>query len=314
MECNESRTRNIVTHLLNEQITARLMTLYLYIKKYPDITPQKWLISQLNGASLVINKITSIFSNKLSDKDNVGIQLDLITLLQNTMLKYNQDRMIIAVDEAGTAHKYLSGRFNKEEAGKSPRGILTPLANILSRLPVSTIYAATNRSLGYGETLQSDIGKPDSTKVFTDWSYSDEEKNRKVFNDRIDLTDCDLNIPEFRMLTGRHRIRDRVFYELVRIRTDNIKALIGAPKQQQLIHAMRESIKVSKIQLMARLTSALSNRQGIFFVFAFHYKNITIIFFISITNNIDHFYRIIDFETCICWFNVFSWSLKFCIT
>jgi hypothetical protein len=89
-------------------------------------------------------------------------------------------QLVIGVDEASLAHQLLFGKFSSSRTGL-PRGLLTPMARIISRFDFSTIYAATNRSLGQGETLQSDIGKPDCTRILTHFDQTEDEDMAKEY-------------------------------------------------------------------------------------------------------------------------------------
>jgi len=60
-----------------------------------------------------------------------------------------------SVDEAGLAQQFLFLRFESPKF-KYPRGLLTVMIGCLMPIHASTIYAAKNRSLGMGETIQSD--------------------------------------------------------------------------------------------------------------------------------------------------------------
>jgi hypothetical protein len=89
-------------------------------------------------------------------------------------------QLVIGVDEASLAHQFLFGKFFSSRT-HLPRGLLTPMAIIISGFDFSTIYAATNRSLGQGETLQSDIGKPDCTRILTHFDQTEDEDMAKEY-------------------------------------------------------------------------------------------------------------------------------------
>lgn len=102
-------------------------------------------------------------------------------------------RVVFALDEAGLAFKLLNGSWQSPRT-ESPRGLLTPMVYCLVKFDVSTIFAATNRSLGSGETLQSDIGKPDSTRILTNFDNSEDENFVKEELAVCIVYSCDLII------------------------------------------------------------------------------------------------------------------------
>ena len=79
--------------------------------------------------------------------------------------------VVWAVDEAGQAHQMLMGEFKSQRGEK--RGLLTPLAAMISYYRLPAIFAATNRSLGQGRTLASDIGKTDFTRILTKFDLNE---------------------------------------------------------------------------------------------------------------------------------------------
>jgi len=56
---------------------------------------------------------------------------------------------------------------------------LTVMIGCLMPIRASTIYAVANCFFGMGETLQSDIGKPDSTIVLSNFEVTDRTMNKK---------------------------------------------------------------------------------------------------------------------------------------
>jgi hypothetical protein len=96
--------------------------------------------------------------------------------LKNNVTK--RRALVFAVDEANLPHEFLMGKFSSPKT-KQPRGLLTPMVRIINRFDFATIYAATNRSLVQGDTLQSDIGKPDTTRILTNFDQTEDEDMAK---------------------------------------------------------------------------------------------------------------------------------------
>eukprot|EP00027_Filamoeba_sp_ATCC50430_P018626 CAMPEP_0168569186 /NCGR_PEP_ID=MMETSP0413-20121227/15995_1 /TAXON_ID=136452 /ORGANISM="Filamoeba nolandi, Strain NC-AS-23-1" /LENGTH=527 /DNA_ID=CAMNT_0008601609 /DNA_START=53 /DNA_END=1635 /DNA_ORIENTATION=+ len=121
----------------------------------------------------------------------------------------------------------------------------------------STIFAGTNRSLGFGETLQSDIGKPNCTSLVTKFRSTSEEENENVLQQRLNLAECDLlEIPGFRYLTGRPRLRDLVLVEICK---KEPTATVHS-KQRVLEESVKQAVEKAREKLKQRFNSALANR------------------------------------------------------
>jgi len=174
---NVEEARQRVEYRVDVEIVSRLLLLRLLTIKFPQLTPQEFLLSQLNGGSEVISKIVRVLLNE-SWSDIISIRIDVMSDLQRDVLIGECKNLVFAVDEAGLAQQFLFDRF-KSPKSKDPRGLLTVMVRCLMPIHASTIYAATNRSLGMGETLQSDIGKPDTTILLSNFEVTDRTMNKK---------------------------------------------------------------------------------------------------------------------------------------
>lgn len=143
----DKKNSSTIIHRLQLEITARVLFLYLYAsRKYSKLSPQQFLHIQLNGGQLCVADIIAVL-RRIAISDLLILQDWLLKSFRDKMSLIKQKFLVFAVDEASLAHQFLMGKFISPKS-KLPRGLLTPLVQCLMSLPVSTLYAATNRSLG----------------------------------------------------------------------------------------------------------------------------------------------------------------------
>jgi len=174
--------------------------------------------------------------------------------LELNVLKGYQQNLVFAIDEAGLAQEFLYGVFRSPKSNHK-RGMLTALVESLMEMKVSTIYAATNRSLGMGETLQSDIGKKDISVVISNFEVTNEMSNRANLGRLVNLEGCDLNtIKGFELLlSGRSRFYASLLTELAELEPNGG----NLTKQEVLTMAIQRSIANHRKKLVERFSMAL---------------------------------------------------------
>lgn len=155
---------NIIMHMLRVEVASHLLFLHCMLQKHPTLTLHQFLLTQLNGGNATIGR----FAVRLKKLDD-DFLLDLLIVL------CSRKQIIFAVDEAGAAAQSFFGYF-KCPSTKSNRGLLTALKKIITALPISTVYASTYRSLGFGESIVSDIGKKGSVKIVANFHTTTERK------------------------------------------------------------------------------------------------------------------------------------------
>lgn len=141
------------------EVASRLLFLRLLADKMKDLSPERYLVSQLNGAPEVINRIKAILRNENTSILSMLID-EVLSSLKQDVLK-DQGRIIFAVDEVNVGYRILKDRkIWQSPKNKDPRGVLTPFIQFISNLThgACTIYAGTSMSVA--DTIQSDIGKP----------------------------------------------------------------------------------------------------------------------------------------------------------
>jgi hypothetical protein len=138
---------------------------------------------------------------------------NLFVTQQNKLV--GQKSLIFAIDEANVASKKLFyGDFRSHNG--NPRGLLTPIIEILNLLKVSIIVAGTSFSLKQGSEIQSDIGKEDISEIFTDFKPTESENVEAYIKRYLDLSDCDIEkIENRKYLAGRPRLMARLVKEII---------------------------------------------------------------------------------------------------
>eukprot|EP01117_Protostelium_nocturnum_P019204 TRINITY_DN8269_c0_g1_i1.p1 TRINITY_DN8269_c0_g1~~TRINITY_DN8269_c0_g1_i1.p1 ORF type:complete len:353 (-),score=42.23 TRINITY_DN8269_c0_g1_i1:406-1404(-) len=146
------------------EITGRICSLLFFMRSYKDLTPLQALLLQINEGQELI----SIIIITIRYLDYLSLEVLAVTALEQMkpfFKKYEQKRIIFAIDEAGLPSETFKF-WNSPRTG-AKRGLLTAIARELQNYGHSSIYLGTTFSLGLGERLQSDIGKPNSIKILT---------------------------------------------------------------------------------------------------------------------------------------------------
>jgi len=225
------------------EITARLAYLYIFRRNYPTSTPQDFLLSQINGGQCVI---TSIVGWLRFETEN-----DLV-LQQNSIMQglktLGIERVSVAIDEANVGYNLFHGRWESPNTHMK-RGLLSPLLWILKRFGWSSVLVAgTGVSLSRGETVQSDLGKPEQTWLVTDFPDTTEEAVAERLQFGLDLSDIDMQkLQDLDRLTGRRRLVASVFDTIITAETKD------QSKQAVLDSAITKAIDKVKDKMKQRL-------------------------------------------------------------
>jgi hypothetical protein len=163
--------QNYVDKRIALEVTSRVLYLQLLFERFEDITPEKYLLSQLNGASQAIFNIQSILGNESGS--------DLRRLLEGTLAVLSEKKklngkLIFAIDEVNVGYNILRGKF-RNNRNNHPRGALSPFISFLANLPYkpSILYAGTALSMTLSDTIQSDIGKVSDVSIIMDFPFLD---------------------------------------------------------------------------------------------------------------------------------------------
>jgi len=138
----EEEKRQLIENRVDLEIVTRLLFLRILTLRFPALTPQQFLLSQLNGGSeVVINiakKLIQETPNNIKD-----LRFYCLQDLELNVLKGYQQNLVFAIDEAILAQEFLYGLFRSPKSNHK-RGMLTALVESLMEMKVSTIY--TNRT------------------------------------------------------------------------------------------------------------------------------------------------------------------------
>jgi len=155
---------NAIRDYTDQRIALEVASRLLYLRKLADkmkndLTPEGYLVSQLNGAQEIIRKIINILKFSSTERLRTLVGKVLISLKKDVL---KEQRIIFAVDEVNVGYRVLKDRkIWQSPRSKDPRGVLTPFIQYISNHPhgATTIYAGTSISMSVLDTIQSDIGK-----------------------------------------------------------------------------------------------------------------------------------------------------------
>ena len=99
--------------------------------------------------------------------------------------------MTVAIDEANVAHKLFFGQFRSPN--NNTRGILTPILQFINKHSISMIVSGTAFTLHGPDTIQSDIGRTDQSRIFQKYKPLTNEEIFEYVKHFLDLSDCEVN-------------------------------------------------------------------------------------------------------------------------
>ncbi|EXX66432.1 hypothetical protein RirG_123830 [Rhizophagus irregularis DAOM 197198w] len=239
--------REEAKRLIILEFTARVLYLILLKKKFPGITPRDYLLSQLNGRQECIASIRNELRLFGCDFD------DLISIISSA-LKHLKDKLpgqkslIFAIDESNVAsNKLFSGYFRN--INNNPRGLLTPMIEILRLFEISIVIAGTAFTLKQGSNIQRDIGKGSKAKYIINFNTTDSKGVEAYIMRYLELSDCKIDdIEDSKYLVGRPRLMARLIKEII-----NAEKVSQENKQMVLEYAVNKTVQSIKNDMMDHL-------------------------------------------------------------
>ncbi|CAG8599176.1 3171_t:CDS:2 [Funneliformis mosseae] len=220
------------------EFTARILHLIILKKKFPDITPRDYLLSQLNGGQQSIETIRDeLRLLRLAFDDLKSIITSALRFLKIELP--GQKSLIFAIDESNIAsNKLFSGYFIN--INQHPRGLLTPIIEILRLFKISIVISGTAFSLKQGSDIQSDIGKGNEAKYITNFNTTNSKDVEAYIMHYLDLSGCEIDkIVNSKYLVGRPRLVACL-----------VKEIIDAENPQESKHVVLETAVNKTVQLV----------------------------------------------------------------
>ncbi|PKB98129.1 hypothetical protein RhiirA5_465643 [Rhizophagus irregularis] len=229
------------------EFTARVLYLILLKKKFPGITPRDYLLSQLNGGQECIANIRNELRLFGCDFD------DLISIISSALRHLkdklpSQKSLIFAIDESNVAsNKLFSGYFRN--INNNPRGLLTPMIEILRLFEISIVIAGTAFTLKQGSNIQRDIGKGSKAKYIINFNTTASKGVKAYIMRYLELSDCKIDdIEDSKYLVGRPRLMARLIKEII-----NAEKVSQENKQMVLEYAVNKTVQSIKNDMMDHL-------------------------------------------------------------
>eukprot|EP01124_Arcella_intermedia_P022961 TRINITY_DN3540_c0_g1_i10.p1 TRINITY_DN3540_c0_g1~~TRINITY_DN3540_c0_g1_i10.p1 ORF type:complete len:714 (-),score=101.30 TRINITY_DN3540_c0_g1_i10:2188-4329(-) len=248
--------RKYVKQRIALEVTSRLLYLRLLFDTKPDLTPEEYLVSQLNGAQQTIATIIGLLSNETYENLDT-LQRVVVENMAKDILK-NQGKIIFALDEINVGYQVLREKgIWKSPRSKSNRGVLTPFIQYISTRSYGacTIYAGTSLSMSISDTIQSDIGKPTHTKIVKDFPHLTLEDVSKRLNLWLQLDGIELtSSTHFKYTQGRGRFSSIIPFHIRYKQSSSIK------KQSLWNDALSANFELIKNKLANRLQSSLQQK------------------------------------------------------
>ncbi|RGB31720.1 hypothetical protein C1646_244867 [Rhizophagus diaphanus] len=198
----------------------------------------------------MVDKIVSEIKHQLmleyENVDPVPIIESALDYLKDKLV--GQKSLIFAIDEANVANKKIFHGDFRNSKGK-PRGLLTPIVEILNLSNISIIVAGTSFSLKQDSEVQSDIGKENTSVYFTDFKPTEIKDVVDYLKRYLDLSDCDIKkIENSKYLVGRPRLVARLVREIIKA-----EKVLRKDKQIVLEDAVNKTVQSAKNDMTRHL-------------------------------------------------------------
>lgn len=120
---DETSARTNASTIFLHHLTARLLLLRLMFEIKPDLSPEDFLLFQLDGGRFVIERICTDLRN-VAHKETLAV---LEQVFEELYSRLDNKRLICTFDEANVGYVYAcAGRFRSPKSD-SPRGLLSKI-------------------------------------------------------------------------------------------------------------------------------------------------------------------------------------------
>ncbi|KAG0175917.1 hypothetical protein DFQ29_006797, partial [Apophysomyces sp. BC1021] len=266
----DSRMKLLAVRRVDVEFLARLILLWILFRKDPQLTPEQFFREQLNGGIDTVEALVE----KLLQYDSDTINLMLQHVEEHLLEDYLGDQgLAIALDEAQVAeHDILAGKLISSQAlayrhiwklegdvlHEARRGFFTPLWAALSFRRATLIALGTSLSLRDSDYGRIVIDGPTRLKSIMRFPSFNEQDQRAMLSEVIDLSGCDIPAAKWRMLTGRAHFSIRVVERLLTFNHSDQNS-----KQRRLENAFDEAISQIKTDLEHHMQVLItSDRSG----------------------------------------------------
>ncbi|KAG0182667.1 hypothetical protein DFQ28_001939, partial [Apophysomyces sp. BC1034] len=258
--------KTVAAERIEIEFLARLIFLWILFRKYPQLTPEQFFREQLNGGAKTVETVVT----KLRKYHCETINSMLSYVEDHLSNGYLQGRgLAIALDEAQVAiHNILGGKLISPRAlmnkdfldhkghvqDDARRGFFTPLSATLGFQRATLITLGTSLSLQDADHVYNAIDKETRLKTIMHFSTFNEQDQRDVLSEVIDISDCYIPAAKRRMLTGRPHFSIRVVERLITFNHSDQNS-----KQRRLENAFDETISQIKTDLEHKVQELITS-------------------------------------------------------
>ncbi|PKY47329.1 hypothetical protein RhiirA4_462483 [Rhizophagus irregularis] len=234
-------------YLIALEFVARVFYLILLKKLVMDLSPQQYLLAQINGGQMCIADIKYSLAS-------YEFEIDDLESIFRISSRYLEEQLggqpIFSIDKANIAiTKYFFGDFRNLN-GK-PCGLLTPMVVFLFDQRASIVISGTSFSLEQKESVLSDVSKGVINEYLDEFGSFTIENIESYLRSLLELSECDLkSIEEFKCLIGHPCFASRLVVEIIRVENK-----YGENKSKQDV--FKEAIKATIKAVDERLKSTL---------------------------------------------------------
>jgi hypothetical protein len=236
----EEEKENTCNRYILALVISRLVVLY-HFQTLVGATPEAWLVYQLTKhAHTSTNAVFGILRNRSS--------LTLLQLQENFQL--TRKTWFFAFDEAQYGYELLKEKqrfWNGKRDNTMRRGIACPFIRTLETFMMPVVIAGTALSLRSAESCKSDLGKAESSVVFTDFSSLCLAEIEQKIVKLVNLDGVDLKSTSLWKLEGRGRLFGGLILTLAGgcLSSDKIDSLNAATEKHfdSVLQGLKKCIK-----------------------------------------------------------------------
>jgi hypothetical protein len=254
-KANDGEFRELANQRVTAHLLGRLLALRLLLKAHPSLTPEQYLLAQINGLQEVELRVC----NRLA----LEREQDLLVVCSEVLYELKAKGFKCVVLDEASLGQSLFERVWESPVSKSPRGLSSAFLHRFSSWGVSTITSGTALAIADAETFQADIGKPDSTKVVTQFPHKSEKDVCALVGALLDMNGCDLSgVEDISLLAGRARFGSQLTQKIVQIEESALQRVPIPSKQEVVVEAVNATMCEARDKLSERLVRKAEDNPG----------------------------------------------------
>lgn len=238
---------------------ARLLLLLKLSRTSATLTPEQYLLSQLNGGRAFVDRVVELLLRY--PYPTVKAILHWVCQEASTFLQAHRQRqsLVFIIDEANVGYNELCLFFESSNRKKC-RGLVSPILQAInsfpSQLSIQFIISGTKISLSDGDNVKSDIGKLHGRDLVRNiYDFPPLENGYDQLRSLLDLSAINLQDNRW-FIDALTAARPRLVASVVQNLGNDYK-IKELPLKERVLEATRAAVKSHRFRLFERLRDLL---------------------------------------------------------